>query len=109
MEHRTKSFGLKWWDASDRESRDAGQMSNMNLFQMYLREIANYLENGERAEGFLQDPSHTLRQQGNLGMVSFKLYLSVKVSWWSNLYPFKCNRAARAVSSADSLCFLSAV
>lgn len=53
---------------------------------MYMLEIADYsLESGERMETcFLQDPSQTLRQQGILGMLPFKLYLSVKVSWWQD-------------------------
>ena len=70
---------------------DAGRTSNSIPFQVYMLEVANYsLESGERTEAcFLQDPSQTLRQQGILGMLSFKLYLSVKVNWWHNLYPLK--------------------
>ena len=60
---------------------DAGKTSHLILFQMRRLEIANYfLESGERMEVcFLPNYSQTLRQWGYLGMVSFKLFLSLKV------------------------------
>ena len=61
---------------------DAGKTPHLILFQVYRLEIANYfLESGERMEVcFLPNCSQTLRQWGYLGMVSFKLFLSLKVN-----------------------------
>ena len=73
----------KWRELCKAEDPGApGKASNLIPFQMYMAtDCQRLLGRWGKNIGLFYARSQTLRRQGDLGTVSFKLHLSVKTNW----------------------------